>query len=386
MISADLCNNDINNTNRNNTTDSNDTSKVSSISPSASPTGQVDRTSPAAVNTRKRRRSSSSCASRSRSNSPSSNTGGSGHDLSRKGMMTTNMVIKQEEPSPRNSPPSCHSCCCQKSPTREDEERKSPNFISRQTSATKSNSNDCSTKIESGEDGVNDGGHPSLTVDNGLSSPGSTSSTSSSNGRPPSRPPSTASTASSSCFSSVLSLSTSTTTSRSSLYNNHYNHLHHHNGHHSHHLKFSIEDILRPDFGKVRNATINSNGLKSNNSANNGMHQHAHQNGASPNKKPALPTHSSSEPTRPNSRASSFKYHSDDSNCSSTSRVTEVVDDTKINPPVPEGPLLWPAWVYCTRYSDRPSSEHKVHKFALPYVSLFLSFLFAAAQGPFSPH
>nr|BAU59349.1 engrailed1 [Pedetontus unimaculatus] len=28
----------------------------------------------------------------------------------------------------------------------------------------------------------------------------------------------------------------------------------------------------------------------------------------------------------------------------------------KLDPQLPKGPLVWPAWVYCTRYSDRPSS------------------------------
>ncbi|ELK25700.1 Homeobox protein engrailed-1 [Myotis davidii] len=31
-------------------------------------------------------------------------------------------------------------------------------------------------------------------------------------------------------------------------------------------------------------------------------------------------------------------------------------------------PLVWPAWVYCTRYSDRPSSEVQIH--GLPRSSL----------------
>ncbi|XP_014245624.1 homeobox protein engrailed-1a-like [Cimex lectularius] len=38
--------------------------------------------------------------------------------------------------------------------------------------------------------------------------------------------------------------------------------------------------------------------------------------------------------------------------------VEEVPSPTKIDPVIPDDPNgpVWPAWVYCTRYSDRPSS------------------------------
>lgn len=46
---------------------------------------------------------------------------------------------------------------------------------------------------------------------------------------------------------------------------------------------------------------------------------------------------------------------------SSTHRSSEDEEGpspTKIDPPIPDDPNgpVWPAWVYCTRYSDRPSS------------------------------
>ncbi|KAH6931534.1 hypothetical protein HPB50_024989 [Hyalomma asiaticum] len=38
---------------------------------------------------------------------------------------------------------------------------------------------------------------------------------------------------------------------------------------------------------------------------------------------------------------------------------TKPITDGATTPPQPNQPgLLWPAWVYCTRYSDRPSSAH----------------------------
>ena len=33
------------------------------------------------------------------------------------------------------------------------------------------------------------------------------------------------------------------------------------------------------------------------------------------------------------------------------------------NPKVPESEMVWPAWVYCTRYSDRPSSGNLINSF-----------------------
>jgi hypothetical protein len=122
-------------------------------------------------------------------------------------------------------------------------------------------------------------------------------------------------------------------------------------------LKFSIDDILRPDFGLSKFQLLAQS-----------SHHHHHQK----KKGSCLPSPrgiikggsssvSSSDGHRPYRRPSSVLCHSEDSNGSCTSkgssrRGPDVVDDTKVNPPVPEGPLLWPAWVYCTRYSDRPSS------------------------------
>jgi hypothetical protein len=200
--------------------------------------------------------------------------------------------------------------------------------------------------------------------------------------RPPSRP-----------------LSTSSSLSTASSQSNNFkpsNHLHHHYFHshlHPHFspgncsttsngggssggqsslLKFSIEDILRPDFGlslspTTSNSTkrpsifnpflISPNANSSSSSViNHKLHNHHHHSPSSSSSKPRNGSVSSTDGHRPY-RPSSVNCHSEDSNGSCKSRTREeVVDDSKVNPPVPKGPLLWPAWVYCTRYSDRPSS------------------------------
>uniref|UniRef100_A0A3Q0SN61 Homeobox protein engrailed-like n=1 Tax=Amphilophus citrinellus TaxID=61819 RepID=A0A3Q0SN61_AMPCI len=59
-----------------------------------------------------------------------------------------------------------------------------------------------------------------------------------------------------------------------------------------------------------------------------------------------------------------------DSNCSSDSTSSSpssimVMSGSNAGSPTPakeSQPLLWPAWVYCTRYSDRPSSGPRTRK------------------------
>jgi hypothetical protein len=142
-------------------------------------------------------------------------------------------------------------------------------------------------------------------------------------------------------------------------------------------LKFSIEDILRPDFGLTKFQLLAQHQQQSRHSAKRARssfppNTNSNNNNTSPGMHDMTMTMtrgssvsvSSSEGHRPYKQGpSSVIYHSEDSNGSCNSKESsrtrmepEVVDDTKVNPPVPEGPLLWPAWVYCTRYSDRPSS------------------------------
>lgn len=77
-------------------------------------------------------------------------------------------------------------------------------------------------------------------------------------------------------------------------------------------LSFSVDNILKPEFGRPTKRRQTTSPV-------------------------SLP--SSSPPPR--------KPHGD-----------EVPSPTKIDPVIPDDPNgpVWPAWVYCTRYSDRPSS------------------------------
>ncbi|CAB0011231.1 unnamed protein product, partial [Nesidiocoris tenuis] len=85
-------------------------------------------------------------------------------------------------------------------------------------------------------------------------------------------------------------------------------------------LSFSVDNILRPEFGRQVRRQI-----------------------PSPLSSPS-PSLSSPSPS-----------------LSSRKPNDEVPSPTKIDPVIPDDPSgpVWPAWVYCTRYSDRPSSASR---------------------------
>ncbi|KAJ8306837.1 hypothetical protein KUTeg_014921 [Tegillarca granosa] len=57
------------------------------------------------------------------------------------------------------------------------------------------------------------------------------------------------------------------------------------------------------------------------------------------------------------------KYDSSDSPSSSPSSTPDkTTSEPSTSPGTETRPLLWPAWVYCTRYSDRPSSGPRSRK------------------------
>ncbi|XP_035215424.1 homeobox protein engrailed-1-B-like isoform X1 [Stegodyphus dumicola] len=87
----------------------------------------------------------------------------------------------------------------------------------------------------------------------------------------------------------------------------------------SHSLKFSIEKILSPDFGR-RDTTDREKG-----------HSKEPTNSSTPQNENAAPGRSADRPGGPGGPG---------------------------GPGTPGGPagLMWPAWIFCTRYSDRPSS------------------------------
>lgn len=87
-----------------------------------------------------------------------------------------------------------------------------------------------------------------------------------------------------------------------------------------HSLNFSIDNILRPDFGGLKQTRTSQLGYKSS---------------------------------------------SLDSKCAPIDLSKESSSDVAgSSPPSKDNsqPMLWPAWVYCTRYSDRPSSGKSTDK------------------------
>ncbi|XP_072269561.1 homeobox protein engrailed-2 [Pyxicephalus adspersus] len=123
--------------------------------------------------------------------------------------------------------------------------------------------------------------------------------------------------------------------------------------HQPHHrvTNFFIDNILRPEFGRRKEAHHDE--LYRDNVARSEPSQHrgsaSEGEGASkaitvtPDKKSEDSAHKS----RGMSGDHSLSSDSDSSQASSTNN---------------QQPLLWPAWVYCTRYSDRPSSGPRSRK------------------------
>nr|Q05640.1 RecName: Full=Homeobox protein engrailed [Artemia franciscana]CAA50279.1 engrailed [Artemia franciscana] len=98
-------------------------------------------------------------------------------------------------------------------------------------------------------------------------------------------------------------------------------------------LAFSIDSILRPDFGKETNEV---------------KRRHASPHREEPKKKVQyIEQMKKKEEIKEEART--------ESRLSSSSKDS-VPDNDKINPPLPPEASKWPAWVFCTRYSDRPSS------------------------------
>jgi len=128
-------------------------------------------------------------------------------------------------------------------------------------------------------------------------------------------------------------------------------------------LKFSIENILSPEFGKNEKEcrkTIVTNGdkFKTHHHRHNSRSHHPLDVSSLTNKrKHSSDSESStisslsttSRDTVNNIHVNSNKESSNGRSETSSPNPTEKSDGKK-------PPLVWPAWVYCTRYSDRPSS------------------------------
>ncbi|XP_031705977.1 homeobox protein engrailed-2a [Anarrhichthys ocellatus] len=125
---------------------------------------------------------------------------------------------------------------------------------------------------------------------------------------------------------------------------------------------FFIDNILRPDFGRKKDggATREESGLASRESHDSPDAPQTEPVGntvpaegtstphtVTVSKKPAI---AAEEPLKPRGEREDQCLSSDSDSSQASS-----------NPP-PSKSMLWPAWVYCTRYSDRPSSGPRSRK------------------------
>ncbi|XP_019943401.1 homeobox protein engrailed-2a [Paralichthys olivaceus] len=126
---------------------------------------------------------------------------------------------------------------------------------------------------------------------------------------------------------------------------------------------FFIDNILRPDFGKRKDGGANreEGSLASRESHNSPAAPQTEPVGSTvpaegtstPHtvtaaKKPAI---AADEPLKPRGENGDQCLSSDSDSSQASS-----------NPASKSQPMLWPAWVYCTRYSDRPSSGPRSRK------------------------
>ncbi|XP_017069349.1 homeobox protein invected isoform X2 [Drosophila eugracilis] len=175
------------------------------------------------------------------------------------------------------------------------------------------------------------------------------------------------------------------------------NHLNNNENLHERALKFSIDNILKADFGsrlpKIAALSGNIGGGSVNSSTTGGTKNSGTANGSrSPLKAPkksGKPLNLAQSNAAANSSLSfssslaNICSNSNDSNStatsSSTTNTTVAPVDLVKSPPPTGGvagttgsgsksgeesgtPIVWPAWVYCTRYSDRPSSGPRARK------------------------
>ncbi|XP_062898489.1 homeobox protein engrailed-2a [Mobula hypostoma] len=113
---------------------------------------------------------------------------------------------------------------------------------------------------------------------------------------------------------------------------------------------FFIDNILRPDFGKRKDGHRDQNHVPGRENVSPLAVVSGQSGGTPPSPSaPAKKRDVAGEGALRNGESAEQSQSSDsDSSHSSTNAVSQ--------------PMLWPAWVYCTRYSDRPSSGPRSRK------------------------
>ncbi|XP_078083779.1 homeobox protein engrailed-2a [Mustelus asterias] len=112
---------------------------------------------------------------------------------------------------------------------------------------------------------------------------------------------------------------------------------------------FFIDNILRPDFGKRKEGHRDSSHVPGRENVSPSVLVAAQSGGRAPASPsaPAKKRDVAAEGARRKGESAEQSSDSDSSQSSSTATSQ---------------PMLWPAWVYCTRYSDRPSSGPRSRK------------------------
>ncbi|KAM4551359.1 homeobox protein engrailed-2b-like [Odontesthes bonariensis] len=121
---------------------------------------------------------------------------------------------------------------------------------------------------------------------------------------------------------------------------------------------FYIDNILRPDFGRKR---------KDGSSAREGQSVRVRTGGGLPGRKPSKPGNPQHAEEEEDSGAPDHQHPDSEARRPDLIAGDAVVAGARCRSPeagaAPAAkPMLWPAWVYCTRYSDRPSSGPRSRK------------------------
>lgn len=121
---------------------------------------------------------------------------------------------------------------------------------------------------------------------------------------------------------------------------------------------FFIDDILRPDFGCRKESGTGAR-ERSNDSDRGAQDRPAQPGTPCPDSTDSVSSCTSSSVSSPSSqresRADKSSRDTVPEHARESERGSELSGGEAAGGKDPQ-PLLWPAWVYCTRYSDRPSS------------------------------
>ncbi|XP_038819547.1 homeobox protein engrailed-2b-like [Salvelinus namaycush] len=123
---------------------------------------------------------------------------------------------------------------------------------------------------------------------------------------------------------------------------------------------FYIDNILRPDFGRRKDGTFNYDENHLNGRENSpGLPPKSGQFGGTVSGEGTSNSRSVSEPKKADIVADTLLKPGGEIGDQCLSSDSE---SSHANSAPSSKPMLWPAWVYCTRYSDRPSSGPRSRK------------------------